>query len=37
MDYSEALYSERRNAIPIWQGYHYQGEGALRRYLEIIG
>lgn len=34
--YSEALYNEKRNAIPSWQGYEYQGNVAIRRYLEII-
>lgn len=30
----EALYNERRNAIPSWQGYHYQGMIAIVRFLE---
>jgi len=30
----EALYDARRNAIPSWQGYHYQGMVALLRFLE---
>ena len=30
----EALYNERRNAIPSWQGYHYQGMIAIARFLE---
>ena len=35
--YSEALYNEKRNAIPSWQGYEYQGNVAIKRYLEIVG
>lgn len=32
----EALYNERRNAIPSWQGYHFQGMAALLRFLEEL-
>ena len=34
--FGEALYNEKRNAIPSWQGYEYQGKVALRKYLEIL-
>lgn len=33
---SEALYNEKRNAIPSWQGYHYQAMIAIYKYLEFI-
>ncbi|PXV89543.1 hypothetical protein C8E03_106195 [Lachnotalea glycerini] len=32
----EALYNERRNAIPSWQGYHYQGMTALLYFLKEL-
>lgn len=32
----EALYEERRNAIPSWQGYHFQGMVALFCFLKNI-
>lgn len=35
-NFSETLYNEKRNAIPSWQGYEYQGKVAIRRYLEIL-
>lgn len=35
-NFSEALYNEKRNAIPSWQGYEYQGKVAIRRYLELL-
>ena len=34
--FSEALYNEKRNAIPSWQGYHYQAMVAVYKYLEFI-
>lgn len=34
--FSKALYNERRNAIPSWQGYHYQAMVAICKYLEYI-
>ena len=33
---SKALYNEKRNAIPSWQGYHYQAMIAIYKYLEFI-
>lgn len=35
-DLVQALYNERRNAIPSWQGYHYQAMVAVYKYLEFI-
>lgn len=35
-DLVQALYNERRNAIPSWQGYHYQTMVAVYKYLEFI-
>ncbi|MCI8409037.1 MAG: hypothetical protein HFJ09_07190 [Lachnospiraceae bacterium] len=35
-DFVQALYNERRNAIPSWQGYHYQAMVAVYKYLEFI-
>ncbi|HBJ2614740.1 TPA: hypothetical protein LA742_003240 [Clostridium botulinum] len=34
--YVEALYNENRNAIPSWQGYHYQGQVATFFFLKYI-
>ncbi|GEQ20242.1 hypothetical protein CBU02nite_07480 [Clostridium butyricum] len=34
--YIEALYQENRNAIPSWQGYHYQGQAAVLYVLRYI-
>lgn len=34
--YIEALYEESRNAIPSWQGYHYQGQVAVLYLLKYI-
>lgn len=34
--YFESLYNESRNAVPSWQGYTYQGEVAILKYLELI-
>lgn len=34
--YVEALYNENRNAIPSWQGYHYQGQAAAFFFLKYI-
>lgn len=34
--YFESLYNENRNAIPSWQGYQYQGEVAMNKYLHYL-
>ena len=34
--YIDALYNEKRNAIPSWQGYHYQAEAATLYFLKYI-
>lgn len=34
--YIKALYQENRNAIPSWQGYHYQGQVAVLYILRYI-
>lgn len=34
--YIEALYNENRNAVPSWQGYHYQAQVATYYYLKTI-
>lgn len=34
--YIESLYEETRNAIPSWQGYHYQGQVAVLYILKYI-
>ena len=32
----DALYEEKRNAIPSWKGYQYQGKYAILRYLDSL-
>ncbi|MGG7160990.1 hypothetical protein [Clostridium baratii] len=34
--YVDALYNEKRNAIPSWQGYHYQAQVATFYFLKYI-
>lgn len=34
--YMDALYNEKRNAIPSWQGYHYQAQAATFYFLKYI-
>lgn len=34
--YVDALYNEKRNAIPSWQGYHYQAQAATFYFLKYI-
>ena len=36
MKYFEALYNENRNAVPSWQGYHYQAQIATLHFIETI-